>query len=476
MQSKQTNPITQSETVNPPNKMGVMPEGRLLLSMSIPAILSMLIQAFYMVVDSIFVARLGEDALTAISLVFPIQMLVVAIGVGTAVGVNSLIARRLGQRDFDGANHAATHGFLLSFLNWLVFAVFGLFFVDDFLRMFSDDPDVIAYGNTYLSIIMVYGVFMFIQYNIEKILQATGNMIFPMICGLVGAVVKIVLNPILLLGLFGVPAFGISGAASATVIGNAVAMTLGVIFLFGFKHEIKISLIGFRPRRKTLRDIYAVGFPAIIMQALASIMIAGLNAILIGYSETAVAVLGIYFRLQNFIFMPVFGLMQGAMPIFGYNFGARIKSRLIRAFKFTLAGAFVLMLCGFLLFQLFPEFLMSLFNASEEMTQIGVRALRILSICFLPAAIGITSSTIFQSTGHGFMSLCISLLRQLIIILPLSALLGSLFGLDYFWFSFPLSEILSLAAVFYFLKRLYYKEIRDLAPLYARPEEDNRND
>ena len=444
------------------NKMGVMPEGRLLVSMSIPAILSMLIQAFYMVVDSIFVARLGEDALTAISLVLPIQMLIVAIGVGTAVGVNSLIARRLGQRDYNGANHAATHGFLLSFVNWAVFAVFGLFFVDDFLRLFSDDPDVIAYGTKYLSIIMVYGVFMFVQYNVEKILQATGNMIFPMICSMIGAVVKIILNPVLLLGLFGLPAFGIAGAAGATVIGNAVAMTLGVIFLFGFRHEIKISLTGFRPQKRTLRDIYAVGFPSIIMQSLTSIMIGGLNAVLVGYSEVAVAVLGIYFRLQNFIFMPIFGLMQGAMPIFGYNYGAKYRNRLLRSFKFTLLAAVLIMAGGVLLFQLFPSFLISLFNASPEMMEMGVRALRILSLCFLPGAFGITCSTLFQATGHGLMSLCISLLRQLIVILPLSILLSAFFGLDYFWFAFPLSETISLTAVALFLRRLWRRELRYL--------------
>ena len=453
---------TKNDPTKAPNKMGVMPEGRLVWTMSLPAIFSMLIQAFYNVIDSIFVAQLGEDALTAISLVFPLQMLLVAIGVGTGVGVNSLISRRLGQRNKDGANKAATHGFLLSFVNWFLFAIFGLFFVDDFLRAFSDNPAVIEYGTDYLSIVTVFSLFMFIQFNVEKILQATGNMIFPMICSLIGAAVKIALNPILLLGLLGSPAFGISGAASATIIGNAVAMSIGLVFLFRFKHEVKIELSGFRVHPKTLHDIYAVGVPGIIMQALASVMIGGLNAILIIYSESAVAVLGVYFRLQNFIFMPVFGLMQGAMPIFGYNFGARIKSRLIRTYKFTFVFAMAIMILGFLLFQTFPEFLMSLFKASDEMMDIGVRALRIVSICFLPAAFGITSSTLFQATGHGLMSLIVSLLRQLIIVLPLSAILAHFFGLDYFWYAFPLSEVFALSAEVYFLRRLYVKEIRPL--------------
>ncbi len=389
-------------------------------------------------------------------------MLLVAIGVGTGVGVNSLIARRLGERNIDGANRAATHGFLLSFVNWLVFAVFGLFFVDDFLRAFSDNPSVIAYGTHYLSIITVFSLFMCIQFNVEKILQATGNMVFPMICSLIGAAVKIALNPILLLGLLGSPAFGISGAASATVIGNAVAMTIGLIFLFRFKHEVKIGLSGFRPNKKTLHDIYAVGVPGIVMQSLASVMIGGLNGILIGYSEAAVAVLGVYFRLQNFIFMPVFGLMQGAMPIFGYNFGARIKSRLIRTYKFTFLFAFSIMTVGLILFQLFPEPLIALFNPSDEMMEIGVRALRIVSLCFIPASFGITSSTMFQATGHGLMSLSVSLLRQLIIILPLSAVLAHFFGLDYFWYAFPVSEVISVSAEVYFLKKLYDNNIRNL--------------
>jgi len=445
-----------------PNKMGIMPEGRLVWTMSIPAILSMLIQAFYNVIDSIFVAKLGEDALTAISLIFPVQMLIIAIGVGTGVGVNSLISRRLGQKDFDGANKAATHGFLLSFVNWFIFAVFGFLFVDDFVMAFSDTPAVIAYGTDYLSIIAIYSLFMCIQFNVEKILQATGNMIFPMICSLIGAFIKIALNPVLLLGLGPFPELGIKGAASATVIGNAVAMTLGLIFLFRFKHEVRIELATFRIHKKTLHDIYAVGVPGIVMQAVASFMIGGLNAILIGYSEVAVAVLGVYFRLQNFIFMPVFGLMQGAMPIFGYNYGARIKSRLIRAYKFTFLFAFCIMISGFTLFQTIPESLISLFNASPEMMNIGVHALRVVSICFLPAAFGITSSTLFQATGHGLMSLCVTLLRQMIIILPLSAVLIHFFGLNSFWYAFPLSEVFAVSAEVYFLRRLYIREIKSL--------------
>lgn len=444
------------------NKMGVMSEGRLLLTMSVPAILSMLIQAFYNVIDSIFVAQLGENALTAISLVFPVQMLLVAVGVGTGVGINSLIARRLGERNVDSADDAATHGFILAVVNWIVFAVFGLFFVKPFLSAFSDSTPVIEYGAQYLSIITVFSLFLMIQLNIEKILQATGNMVLPMICSLAGAIVKIVLNPLLVFGLLGAPELGISGAAIATVVGNFVAMTLGLTLLIGRTHEVSIRFKGFRLKAQTLKDIYIVGVPAIAMQSIGSVMVAGLNGILIQYSQAAVAVLGVYFRLQNFIFMPVFGMMQGAMPIFGFNFGAKKKDRLLRSFNWTMLFSASLMLTGTIIFMIFPVAFMELFNASDEMMSIGVRALRILSLCFVPAAFGITNSTLFQALGHGILSLLVSLLRQLILILPLAWLIGHYIGLDAIWFSFPLAECFAIIASALFLKYVYKKEIKDL--------------
>lgn len=444
------------------NKMGVMSEGRLLLSMSVPAMLSMLIQAFYNVIDSIFVAQLGEDALTAISLVFPVQMLLIAVGVGTGVGINSLIARRLGERDIESANDAATHGFILAVGNWIIFAIFGLFFVRSFLSAFSDSPAVIEYGVQYLSIITVFSLFLMIQLTIEKILQATGNMILPMICSLIGAVVKIILNPVLVFGLLGAPELGISGAAIATVTGNLITMTLGLILLFGRTHDVSIRFKGLRIKARTLKDIYIVGVPAIAIQSIASVMVAGLNVILIEYSQAAVAVLGVYFRLQNFVFMPVFGMMQGAMPIFGYNFGAKRKDRLVRSFKWTTLFAASLMLAGTVIFLIFPGAFMELFNASEEMMAIGVRALRVLSLCFVPAAFGITNSTFFQALGHGLLSLLVSLLRQLILILPLAWVLGHFFGLDAIWFAFPMAEGLAIIASAWLLYYLYKKEIKDL--------------
>ncbi len=442
--------------------MGVMSEGRLLLTMSVPAMLSMLIQAFYNVIDSIFVAQLGEDALTAISLVFPVQMLLIAVGVGTGVGINSVIARRLGERNNESANDAATHGLILAVVNWAIFAIFGLFFVKSFLAKFSDSVAVIEYGTQYLSIISVFSLFLMIQLNIEKILQATGNMVLPMVCSLIGAIVKIIFNPVLVFGLLGAPELGISGAAIATVAGNLVAMALGLILLFGRPHEVSIRFKGFRFKAQTLKDIYIVGVPAIAMQSIGSVMVAGLNVILIQYSQAAVAVLGVYFRLQNFIFMPVFGMMQGAMPIFGFNYGAKKKDRLIQSFKWTTLFSASLMLAGTGIFLIFPTAFMELFNASEEMMEIGVRALRILSLCFVPAAFGITNATLFQALGHGVLSLLVSLLRQLILILPLAWLLGHFSGLDAIWYSFPLAEGFAIFASGWFLYHLYKKEIKDL--------------
>lgn len=454
--------VKTAESLLSGNKMGIMPVGKLILTMSLPAMISMLIQAFYNIIDSIFVAQLSDDALTAISIVFPVQMMLVAVGVGTGVGVNSLISRRLGERNTKAANLAATHGFLLSFFNWLIFAVFGLFFVKPFIEAFSDKPAVIEYGTQYLSIITVFSLFICIQFNVEKILQATGNMIFPMAANLIGAIIKIILNPVLVFGLLGAPQLGIKGAAIATVTGNFLSMTMGLILLFGKKHEVRITLKGFRINKMTLKNIYAVGLPAIIMQSVASVMIAGLNGILIKFSDAAVAVLGVYFRLQSFVFMPVFGMTQGVMPIMGYNYGAREKDRLIKTFKISFLLALTLMIIGLMIFQIFAPAFMVLFNASPEMEEIGISALRIISVCFLPAAFGIMSSTLFQATGHGILSLIVSLLRQLILILPLAFILSKIGGLGYFWYAFPLAEFLSLISSSFFLNYLYNKEIKKM--------------
>lgn len=446
------------------NKMGTMPVGRLMMSMSLPAMFSMIINAMYNVIDSIFIGMIGdgETALAAVTLIFPIQMLMISVGVGTGVGLNSLISRRLGEKNFREANLAANHGMMLSVFNWIIFALFGLFFSSAFVRAFSESPQIIKDGTSFCFIVTFFSLFLLIQINIEKILQATGNMILPMISSLVGAIVNIILNPILILGLLGAPKLGVAGSATATIIGQFLAMVLSLIFLFTVKHEVTLGFRGFRINWDILKNIYRVGLPSIVMQAIGSVMLVGLNAILIAFSDAAVAVLGIYFRLQSIIFMPVFGLTQGAMPIFGYNFGAKNKKRLIDSFASALKIALIIMAAGVILFQLFPVPMLKLFNATPEMIHIGVRALRLISTCFLFAAFGIICSTLFQATGYGTLSLYVSLLRQIVLILPLAWVLAYFAGLDYVWLAFPLAELFSLTASVLFLKHIYRKEIGNL--------------
>ncbi len=444
------------------NKMGTMPVGKLMMSMSLPAMFSMIINALYNIVDSIFVGMIGESALAAVTLIFPIQMLLISVGVGTGVGLNSLISRRLGERNFHEANLAASHGLLLSFINWGIFAVFGIFLSGPFVRAFSEKASITGDAISYCSIISILSLFILIQINIEKIMQATGNMVMPMICGLTGAVINIVLDPVLIFGLFGAPQLGVAGAAIATVIGQFFAMCLGLILLFTKDHEIKIEFKGFQISGKTLKNIYSVGLPSIIMQSIGSVMLVGLNAILISFSDAAVAVLGVYFRLQSFIFMPVFGLTQGSLPIFGYNYGAKNKERLIQSFQLSLKIAVSIMIVGLVIFQLFPVPLLKLFSASPEMIHIGVRALRMISSCFVFAAFGIMCATLFQATDHGAFSLYISLMRQLLLILPIAWVLAHFTGLDYVWMAFPSAEIFSLIASAFFLKHIYNKKIKNL--------------
>jgi putative MATE family efflux protein len=444
------------------NKMGVMPIGGLLATMSFPAMISMLIQALYNIVDSFFVARISESALSAVTLVFPIQMLMISVSVGTGVGLSSLIARRLGEKRFEEADHAAAHGFLLAFCGWIAFALFGIFGTEPFVRMFSDDPEISALAMRFCSIVTVGSLFMFFQINTEKTLQATGNMLFPMIFNITGAVCNIVLNPILIFGLFGAPRLGIAGSAASTVIAQFIAMSLGFFMLFRFKHAVRIGFRGFRPGAKTVLDIYAVGLPSVVMQAVMSFTLSITNFILINLTPTAVAVLGVYFRIQSLIFMPVFGLNQGALPIMGYNFGARNKARLTETYRKAVFVALAIMAMGTLLFQVFPSEILRIFNATPEMLHIGVNAFRIISIGFVFAAFSIVSITVLQALAHGVLTMALSLLRQMIFTLPLAWFLAKFFGLDYFWFCYPLSEIGATSILAFVMLHIYRKEIKNL--------------
>lgn len=447
------------------NKMGTMPVGRLLVSLSGPAVLSMLVQALYNVVDSIFVSHSenGERALEALTLVFPIQMLMVAIGVGTGIGINSLVSRSLGARDYDKANSAASNGLVLSFFGWLFFAITGLIFSRMYINAFASNDIVVEYGTSYMTIITTCCLFMMVGMTSEKIVQSTGNTVFPMISIISGAVVNTILDPIMIFGYFGCPKMGITGAAIATIIGQAVNMALIVFMLLKKVKFVKISLRG-KPDLKIIKEIYQVGAPAILMQALASVMLTFLNGILAGIDAkgTAVAVMGVYNRLQSFVFMPTFGINQGGMPIMGYNYGARNKNRLMGTYKMALIFAITIMGMGLLIFQLFPGKLLTLFDASEDMLRIGIPALRTVSLCFLPAAFGIITSGLFQATGHGMLSLFASLIRQFVGIVPLAFLLSHLGGVNMVWWSFALAEILGVTYCALMVRFLYNNKIKYL--------------
>lgn len=442
------------------NKMGVMPVNRLLITMSLPIMISMLVQALYNIVDSMFVAQINEAALTAVSLAFPVQNLMIAVAVGTGVGINSLLSRRLGEKRYEDANGAALNGIFVSVLSWLVFAVFGLFFSKIFIQAFTDDAEIISMGTKYISICTIFSIGVFLQIACERILQATGVTIYNMIMQLVGAIVNIILDPILIFGWFGLPKMGITGAAVATVIGQIIAMGLGFYFNHKKNHEVNMSFKNFKPSIYIIKEIYKVGFPSIIMQSIGSVMLVGMNKILALFSTTAVTVFGVYFKLQSFIFMPIFGLTNGLVPIIGFNYGAKKKDRMIYATKLSMVYSVVIMLIGTLIFQFFPDKLLMLFNASEDLLSIGVHALRIISICFVFAGISIVLSCVFQAIGNGVLSMITSVVRQLIVILPVAYLMANFIGLNYVWFAFPISEIISTLMSIFMYRYVYDKEIK----------------
>ncbi len=443
-------------------KMGEMPIGRLLVSMSVPIMISMLIQALYNIVDSIFVARIGEEALAAVSLAFPVQILMIAVGVGTAVGLNSLISRRLGEGRKEEANAAAVTGVILAIMSWAVFALFGLFLSGPFFSAFTDHDGIVLMGEQYLSVCMIFSFGIFIYLAFERIMQATGNTFYPMIVQISGAVVNIILDPILIFGLLGFPALGIRGAAIATVIGQSVSMALCIFFNAKTNHDIRIGFDNFRFSAKSAGEIYKVGLPAIIMQAIGSVLTVGINKILIVFSATAVSVFGIYFKLESFVFMPIFGLANGLNPIVGYNFGARNRRRIERVVKFALLTAMIIMLIGTAIFQLFTLQLLSLFKPSDEMLAIGIPALRIISSCFVFAAVSIVFSTVFQAIGNGFFSLILSVTRQLIVILPTASFMAKYLGLQWVWTAYPISEFVCTALSIILFIRVYRKTITSL--------------
>lgn len=446
------------------NKMGVMPVNKLLLNMSLPMMVSMLVQALYNIVDSIFVAKLSENALTAVSLAFPIQTLLIAFGTGTGVGVNSLLSKQLGEKDMKQVSRTAMNGIFLSVMNFLLFVVVGIVGVRPFYasQIKGADPEILTLGVQYLTIVCVCSFGLYAQLIFEKLLQSTGKTLYSMITQAVGAVINIILDPILIFGLLGMPKLGVAGAAIATVIGQIVGGTLGLVFNIRVNKEITLSVKGFKPDIRTIGNIYKVGVPAIMMQAIGSVMTYGMNMILIAFSSTATAVFGVYFKLQSFFFMPVFGLNNGLIPIVAYNYGAGKRSRLIKAVKCSLVYSFVLLLIGFIVFQTIPAVLLSMFEASEEMIAIGVPALRIIGVHFLLAWFSVIAISVFQALGSGVYSLVISVSRQLVVLLPVAFILARIGGLHAVWWAFPIAELMSVCVSLFFMILINKKVIRNI--------------
>lgn len=443
------------------NKMGVMPMTKLIFNMSLPAIFSMTILAMYNIVDSIFIGQYDQDGLTAVSLIYPLQMLLIAVAVGTAVGVNSLISRKLGEKNQEEADDAATHGFITCFISYAFFLLLGIFASRPFISLYTQNEKIIEYGVQYLVVVLCLSLFSIVQCMIEKILQATGDMIYPMLFQILGAVVNIIFDPLLIFGIGIFPEMGILGAAIATVFGQFCGMLFSIIIIFRGKSLVKLRLKGFKLRLSSLKNIYAVGFPSIIMQSIGSVMIIGMNAIL-SVSQAAVTVLGIYYKLQSFVFMPCFGLNQGLMPIIGYNYGAKNKKRLYSALKRGILIGVIIMAIGTVLMWTIPDVLVSLFGGTGELLTIAESAFRIISLCFVPAAVGIIFTTLFQAVGKGIRSLLMSFCRQLVLILPIAFLISKTLGLDYVWFAFPIAEIGSLTLAIVFFLNLIKNDFKKL--------------
>ncbi|MCF8009028.1 MAG: MATE family efflux transporter [Halanaerobiales bacterium] len=443
-------------------KMGTEPIVPLLFRLSIPSIIAMAVQAFYNVVDSIYVGRLGTDPLSALSLSFPIQMIIIAIAVGTGIGTSSLISRLLGKGNREKAANAAEHVILISLFYSIIIATIGYFLSDRLFYIFTNDQTLIRLGTEYISIILVGSIALFFPMISNNILRGEGNTFVPMVIMIVGAIINIILDPLLIFGIWIFPQLGIQGAAIATVTARFISGIILVFMLFSDKNELKIDFKSFKFDFNIIIEIYKVGFPAMIMQLLASFMLAGMNKILASYTTTAIAAAGIYFRLQSFIFMPVFGLNQGYMPIVGYNYGHNNPKRMVKTMKLAILIGFAFTLIGFILFQTIPKQLVTLFNNDPELIRIGSIALKKISIAFPIIGPAIIISTTFQAIGKGLPSLFFSFLRQIIILLPTMYLLGIYFGLDNLWYAFPISEFISVIPAAIWLRLTFKKVINDM--------------
>ena len=446
------------------NKMGVQPVGRLLAGMAIPMMISMLVQALYNVVDSVFVSRISENAFNAVGLAFPLQNLMIAVGAGTAVGINALLSRSLGEKKQDMADRAAGTGIFLSLCSAVVFALIGIFLSRPFfMAQAKTVPEIVEMGTSYTRICLGLSVGLFCQFCFERLLQSTGRTMLSMVTQIIGAVINIILDPVFIFGLCGMPKMGVTGAAVATVLGQFVGALLAILLNLKYNPEIRIRLRLIRWDKPVVREIYRVGVPSIVMQSIGSVMTFGMNKILFVFTPTATAVFGAYFKIQSFIFMPVFGLNNGMLPIISYNYGAARMDRVKRTVRLTICTAVCIMTVGFAVFQLAPATLLTLFDASAEMTAIGVPALRIISISFLLAGFCIIAGSVCQAIGNPLYSMMVSICRQLVVLLPAAWLLAQSGRLELVWWSFPIAEIASFTLSAIFLRRTMRAAEEDLS-------------
>lgn len=445
------------------NKMGTMPINKLLLSVSLPMVASMLVQALYNIVDSVFVSQYNADAFTAVSLAFPLQNLMIAFATGTGVGINALLSKSLGEKNFDRANKAANNGVFLAIVHYIIFLLIGIFFVPTFFRLQSTDIDVIRYGIEYASICLIASIGVFVQITCERLLLATGKSVFSMATQLSGAVINIIMDPLLIFGIGPFPELGAAGAALATVIGQIFAAFMGIYFNRRYNKEIHVTFRNFKPDGKIIKRIYAVGFPSIIMASITSVMTFGINKILTSFTDivnAAQSVFGAYYKLQSFIFMPVFGLNNGMVPIIAYNYGARRPDRMKKTIRLAITYAVAIMLIGFFAFTFIPEILLGFFKTDIAL---GVPAFRAISLSFIFAGFCIITGSVLQAVGNGVLSMFVSIVRQLVVLLPAAYLLSLTGNINMVWFSFPIAEIASLVMSAVFLRHIYKTIIN---PLY----------
>ncbi len=459
METKTSTPVS---TQVQENKMGVMPVGKLLFNMALPMIISMIVQAMYNVVDSIYVSQVSESAVTALSLAFPVQNLLIGFGMGIAVGVNSLLSKSLGEKNQEAANYAAGNGIFLLLISVVLFILFGIFGAKPFFAMQSDVAETVEGGAAYTSICCIFSLGCFTQMLGERLLQASGRTVYSMISQSIGAIINIILDPVFIHGYWGVPAMGVAGAAVATVIGQWISAVVVVIFNLKFNPDVQLALKYVKPRAETMKPVLAVGIPTLVMNSISSVMNFGMNQIFQSFQETATGVFGIYYKLQSFFFMPLFGINNATISIIAYNYGARKPKRMTKTLKLACVVAFCFMLLGLAVFQLVPEVLLGLFNPSEEFLSMGVKALRIVSIHFPVAAFCIILGASFQALGNGIYSTITSLCRQLVVLLPVAYLLSLTGNVDNVWWSFPIAEVASAIVTLTLFRRLYRNKIKPM--------------